>query len=137
MDNLYNKINALCKANKTTVSGMCRDLEISRSTLSELKSGRTQKLSVDNMNKIANYFGTTVDRLISDELYETKPDREALREAFEDRHIEHVNNDPELAEYLEMLRTRPELKMMFQLAKGATKQDVEKAVKIIEALLKD
>ena len=34
-----------------------------------------------------------------------------------------------------MLRTRPEMKMMFQLAKGATKEDVEKAVRVIEAML--
>ena len=33
-----------------------------------------------------------------------------------------------------MLRTRPEIKMMFQLAKGATKEDVEKAVRVIEAM---
>ena len=36
---------------------------------------------------------------------------------------------------MEQLRTRPELKMMFQLTKDATKEDVEKAVKVIEAML--
>ena len=44
------------------------------------------------------------------------------------------SEDAELNEYLEMLRTRPEMKMMFQLAKGATKEDVEKAVRVIEAM---
>lgn len=43
-------------------------------------------------------------------------------------------NDVELAEYLETLRTRPECRMLFSLAKDATKADVEKAVAIIEAL---
>ena len=47
-----------------------------------------------------------------------------------------VNNDEELTEYLEMLKTRPEMKMLFNLAAGATKEDVEKAVKIVEAFLK-
>lgn len=46
-----------------------------------------------------------------------------------------VNGDEELTEYLEELRTRPEMKMLFSLTKTATKEDVEKAVKIIEALL--
>ena len=45
-----------------------------------------------------------------------------------------IAEDAELNEYLEMLRTRPEMKMMFQLAKGATKEDVEKAVRVIEAM---
>ena len=34
------------------------------------------------------------------------------------------------------MKTRPEMKMLFNLAKGATKEDVEKAVKIVEDFLK-
>ncbi|MGI6280158.1 MAG: helix-turn-helix domain-containing protein [Acutalibacteraceae bacterium] len=49
--------------------------------------------------------------------------------------VENESEKDELAEYLEELRTRPEMKMLFSLAKGATKEDVEKAVKIIETLL--
>lgn len=44
--------------------------------------------------------------------------------------------DDGLAEYLEMLRSRPECRMLFSVAKDATKADVEKAVAIIEALRK-
>lgn len=40
----------------------------------------------------------------------------------------------ELTEYLEMLRTRPECRMLFSLTKDATKEDVEKAVAIITVL---
>lgn len=47
-----------------------------------------------------------------------------------------VNNDAELTNYLEELRTRPEMRMLFSVAKDATKEDVEKAVAIIEALRK-
>ena len=45
-----------------------------------------------------------------------------------------VNQDPQLTEYLEVLRDRPEMRMLFSVTKGATKEDVEAAVKIIEAL---
>ena len=45
-----------------------------------------------------------------------------------------VNNDPELTEYLEVLRDRPEMRMLFSITKCAAKEDVEAAVKIIEAL---
>lgn len=44
--------------------------------------------------------------------------------------------DDGLADYLEMLRNRPECRMLFSVAKDATKDDVEKAVAIIEALRK-
>jgi len=47
-----------------------------------------------------------------------------------------VNGDKELTTYLDMLRTRPEMKMLFDITKDATKADVEKAVEIIEAYLK-
>ena len=42
--------------------------------------------------------------------------------------------DDDLDAYLEMLRTRPECRMLFKLADNATKEDVEKAIAIIEAL---
>ena len=42
--------------------------------------------------------------------------------------------DYDITEYLEMLRTRPECRMLFSLTKDATKEDVEKAVAIITAL---
>lgn len=42
--------------------------------------------------------------------------------------------DLALLDYLEILRTRPECRMLFSLTKDATKEDVEKAVAIITAL---
>ena len=42
--------------------------------------------------------------------------------------------DSELWSYLEELKNRPEMRMLFKCAADATKEDVEKAVKIIEAL---
>ena len=42
------------------------------------------------------------------------------------------DEDDELTEYLNELHKRPEMKMLFKVAKKASKEDVEKAVKIIE-----
>jgi len=50
---------------------------------------------------------------------------------------EIIPRDPELIEYLQMLKNRPEMKMLFSLAKDATVDDVKKAVAIIEALRKN
>ena len=43
-------------------------------------------------------------------------------------------DDKEANEYLETLKNRSEMKMLFKAAKGATKKDIERATKIIEVL---
>lgn len=43
-------------------------------------------------------------------------------------------DEDELREYLEMLRSRPECRMLLSTVKGATKEEVEANVKFIEAL---
>ena len=40
----------------------------------------------------------------------------------------------EIDEYLEELKNRPEMRTLFSISKNATKEDIETAVKIIEAL---
>ena len=44
--------------------------------------------------------------------------------------------DEDLSEYLEELHKRPEMKTLFSLAKGATKEEVEQVVKMIEVFKK-
>ena len=119
MSDLYNRIYELCQGKGISIGKMCKDLSISRGNLTELKMERIKTLKTENLTKISEYFGVSVDYLLGKEQKE-KP---------------FVNDDEELTEYLEQLRTRPELKMMFQLTKDATKEDVEKAVKVIEAML--
>lgn len=46
--------------------------------------------------------------------------------------IDNKKEDDELTEYLNELHKRPEMKILFKVAKKASKEDVEKAVKIIE-----
>ena len=42
--------------------------------------------------------------------------------------------DPETAEYAEMLRTRPEMRLLFSASRGISKEDMQKAVEYIEFL---
>lgn len=64
MSELYNRIERLCAQNKVTITAMCRESGASRASLSDLKVGRKQSLSADTLDKIANYFSTTVDYLL-------------------------------------------------------------------------
>ena len=45
-----------------------------------------------------------------------------------------TNADDELTEYLEELRNRSEMRMLFSVAKGATKEDVEKVVEMFKII---
>ncbi|MDL2324279.1 helix-turn-helix transcriptional regulator [Ruminococcaceae bacterium OttesenSCG-928-A16] len=122
MANMYETIERLCQQAGTNVTAMCRELGLSRSALSELKQGRTKSLSYQYIAAIAGYFNVSPAVIAGEETDETKKPP-ALQ-------------DEELLGYLEELRTRPEMRMYFSLAKGASKEDVETAVRIVEAYLK-
>ena len=83
----------------------------------------------ETLEAIADTFNVNMDTLLG-------KTREAPILIAENQGPDLVNGDPELTAYLDSLRNRPELRMLFSVAKGATKADVEKAVAIIEALRK-
>lgn len=45
-----------------------------------------------------------------------------------------VNGDPELTEYLDELQSRSEMRTLFSVSKGATKEQIEAIVRMIEAM---
>ena len=63
MSEMYNKIEKLCKANNTNITEMCRELNIPRSSMSELKAGRVKSMSIERIEIIADHFGVTPDFL--------------------------------------------------------------------------
>lgn len=63
MCTLYENIRQLCKEKGVSGSKMCLDLGISKSTLSDIKGGRKKGVSVPTAQKIAAYFGVSVDEL--------------------------------------------------------------------------
>lgn len=72
MGNMHARIVELCKEKGVNITQMCREAGIPRATLSELKMGRTLALSAKNMNKLASYFGVTMDQLVNDQETEIK-----------------------------------------------------------------
>ena len=73
MGTLYERIKALCKSKGVSASRMCLDLGLSKSTMSDMKNGRTKGISVPTAQKIAGYFGITVDELYGVEGKKEKP----------------------------------------------------------------
>lgn len=73
MGTLYEKINALCKSKGVSGSRMCLDLGLSKSTMSDLKNGRIKGISMPTAQKIAGYFGISVDELYGVEEQKEQP----------------------------------------------------------------
>lgn len=71
---LYERIDKLCKDNGTNITQMCKEAGVQRSALSEYKSGRHKTISFSNLQKIADYFNMTVDKLVNGETAEQKKD---------------------------------------------------------------
>ena len=59
--NMYEKIQELCDDKGIKVAQLCRETGVPKSTLSELKQGRTKTLSTQNLIKVAQYFGVSLD----------------------------------------------------------------------------
>lgn len=109
----------------------CKDADvskatgISKSTFSDWKSGRS-KPKQEKLQKIADYFGVSVDYLM------TGKNSSNIKVVDENNNI--VVLDDEALELIDSLRSNPEMRMLFSVSKKATKEDIIKAVKIIEAL---
>lgn len=109
---LYETLSELCEKKGVTPYRMCKDIGIPSSLMTDLKAGRRKGITTTTADKIATYFSVSLEVLLGKE----------------------TEKDDELQVYLEELKNREEMRMLFSLAKDASKEDVEKAVKIIEAL---
>ena len=94
---------------------VCKTLNIKPNSFSDWINAKTYP-RIDKIEMLANYFGIKKSDLI------------------ESKKATELTDDIELQEYLESLKNRSEMRMLFKLTKSATKEDVMKAVKIIEAL---
>lgn len=77
MNEMYKRIEDLCKQNNVNVTTMCRDAGIPRSNLSDLKHGRTEALATLTLGKIANYFGVSISYLLGTEQQKKPTDQMA------------------------------------------------------------
>lgn len=123
------RIIDLLSKKEVSASKMMKDLGFSSGLFSQWKSGM-QNPSNDKVQKIAAYFNVTTDYLLGNT---DSPDNTFIYD--EDDNLVVIDDDTR--ELIDSLRTRPEMKILFSVSKKATKEDIEQAVKIIEALRKN
>lgn len=64
MCTIYNNIKSLCDERGVKPGRMCVELGMSKSILTGLKNGTKKNIQTDTAQKIADYFGVTVDRVL-------------------------------------------------------------------------
>lgn len=133
MNELYAKIMILCDERHITPYKMCKDISMSQGAITDLKNGRKQSLSIGNLAKVARYFDVSVDYL----------NGSAERESYEPIQSESIsdvslNVTPEdmsdLAEVWNVLKDRPEAKMLFKSANSATTEQILETAKYLDYL---
>lgn len=95
---------------------LAKIFNVAQNTISQWERN-VREPDFDTIEKIADFFKVSVGYLLGSDA----PQRQ------------HVNDD-EALEFLDELHKRPEMKTLFQVGRKATKEDIEVAVKIIEAL---
>ena len=151
MSNLYERLEKLCKEKGVTRAQMCKDTGISQGNVTDLKMGRKQSFSAKTLARIASYFDVPIAYLLGDmdELPPAAatpalPPAEYLKR-IEEGYIGEVfpsekgsltitsEDFGELAQLWNTLKDRPEMKMLFKSANGATKEQIEAVVRMLES----
>lgn len=115
MATLYENIKSLCDEHKVSGGKMCLDIGTSKSLMTGLKAGRTKSINAETAKKIADYFGVSVERVLTGEK-ENAPGPQA----------ESVNEKLliDLFRQLSPERQQEELAYLAQAAKRGAVQDM-------------
>lgn len=97
-----------------------KELDIKYTTYVDYEKGKSEP-TANNLAKLARFYNVSADYIIE----RTDDPRTTAQKQQE---------ETELAQYLEMLRTRPEMRILLDTVAGATKEEVEANVHFLEAL---
>lgn len=100
-----------------TLEEVAARVGVSRQTLSRYETGVIGNIPSDKIELLADALRTTPAYIMG----------------WDDK---EQSSHTDLSEYLEILRTRPEARALLKTVHGATKEEVERNVKFIEALRK-
>lgn len=81
---LYESILSLCQEHGIKGGKMCVDLGLSKSLMTDLKSGRKKGITAETAQKIADYFSVSVDRVLNGPGTKKAPTQEGERKVSDD-----------------------------------------------------
>lgn len=132
MSTMYNIIEELCNLNGITITQMCRDLKINRSSLSELKQGRAKSLSVDKVIKIADYFEVSVNYIMglskemNENKSESKPTNNDIKSAIFNT-SDNITDEmlEEVKQFAELVKLREENKRKYKITHSKNDDEID------------
>lgn len=113
----YDAFVYLCNKNNISPSAAAVDMGFQKSVVTRWKNGTTPRDA--NLKKVADYFNVSADFLLS---YETKKSPDQMSE------------DEEIAQMVEELKNNPGKRLLFSKTSKATKEDIEKIIKMVDIL---
>ena len=108
-----------------TADALAKLLNKNRATIYRYENGDIENMPIDVLEPLAKALNTTPAYLMGWQ----ESHKASTTSQTEDYYL-----DAKTAEYAEMLRTRPEMRMLFSASRGISKEDMEKAVEYIELL---
>ena len=106
-----------------TADMLAKMLNKNRATIYRYENGDIENMPIDVLEPLAKALNTTPAYLMGWQ----EPHQENKSTQIEGYYV-----DPETAEYAEMLRTRPEMRMLFSASRGISKEEMQEAVNYIE-----
>lgn len=117
----FDNFKSLCEIKGTKPTTVVKAVGISTGSIGAWKKGQTPRYST--LKKLADYLGVEINDLLDDDQKEKPVEDDGL-----------VNGDAELTEYLDELRNRSEMRMLFSVTKDAKKEDIEALAKFFEQM---
>jgi len=109
------RLKELRKQRGYSQSELAKQLHVSKSTISMIELGSRQP-SIEVMEMIADFFNVSLDYLRGED------------------DISLYYLDPEVAQMAQELFARPELRVLFDASKNATKEDIEAVASILDKM---
>lgn len=112
MSNLYETITELCRKKGVYPGKMCSDLGMSRSFMTNLKSGWSKGVTLTTAKKLADYFEVPVETFLGG--------------------AEEITPVEQIQDELQEKRN-----LLFSLTKKASEEDLDKFIKMLELIMGD
>ena len=109
-----------------TADALAKLLNKNRATIYRYENGDIENMPIDVLEPLAKALNTTPAYLMGWQ----EPHQQ--NGSIISNQTEGYYVDPETAEYAEMLRTRPEARLLFSASRGISKEEMEEAVNYIE-----
>ena len=148
MGNLYERLELLCKEKGVSRAQMCKDTGVSQGNISDLKMGRKHTFSAKTMAKLAEYFNVSISYLLGDSDEPFSPDgrKSTYYKLIQNGYVGEAKETDggslsitaedfsDLAEVWNVLKDRPEAKMLFKSSKSATAEQIIETAKYLDYL---